>query len=65
MVTPPVAINVEGVRQFEPDLDNLGNGPNTNRRRNPFRFASLINVDLIPRVAKAQPWAGIRERFQR
>jgi len=34
-------------------------------QRNPFRVASNTNLRLIPRVAKAQPWAGIRERFQR
>ena len=35
------------------------------RRRNSFRVAPSRNEMRFPRVAKAQPWAGIRERFQR
>ena len=35
------------------------------RRPNSFRVASSKNECLFPRVANAQPWAGIRERFQR
>jgi hypothetical protein len=35
------------------------------RRRNSFRVASSINEMPFPRVANAQPWAGIGERFQR
>src|SRR6266850_2499335 len=34
-------------------------------RRNSFRVASSKNECIFPRVAKAQPWAGISERFQR
>jgi hypothetical protein len=35
------------------------------RRRNSFRVAPSRNGMRFPRVAKAQPWAGIGERFQR
>jgi hypothetical protein len=35
------------------------------RRRNSFRVAPSRNEMRFPRVAKAQPWAGIGERFQR
>jgi len=35
------------------------------RRRNSFRVALSRNEVRFPRVAKAQPWAGIGERFQR
>ena len=34
-------------------------------RRNPFRVATTSKHILIPRVAKAQPWAEISQRFQR
>ncbi|HYJ84908.1 MAG TPA: hypothetical protein VEW46_02475, partial [Pyrinomonadaceae bacterium] len=34
-------------------------------RRNSFRVASSKNECLFPRVAKAQPWAGASQRFQR
>jgi len=33
--------------------------------RNPFRVASSTLEYAGPRVAKAQPWAPISERFQR
>jgi hypothetical protein len=33
--------------------------------RNPFRVAKTFPVPSRPRVAKAQPWAEISERFQR
>ena len=33
--------------------------------RNPFRVAKSFSVGFIPRVAKAQPWAGVSQRFQR
>jgi hypothetical protein len=35
------------------------------RRRNSYRVAPSRNGMRFPRVAKAQPWAGIGERFQR
>jgi hypothetical protein len=35
------------------------------RRRNSFRVAPSRNEMRFPRVGKAQPWAGIGERFQR
>ena len=35
------------------------------RRRNSFRVAPSKNEMRFPRVAKAQPWAGISQRFQR
>lgn len=35
------------------------------RRRNSFRVASSRNGMRFPRVATAQPWAGISQRFQR
>ena len=38
----------------------LANGDAT-----PSELRLLKNECLFPRVAKAQPWAGIRERFQR
>ena len=34
-------------------------------RRNSFGVAPSRNEMSFPRVAKAQPWAGIGERFQR
>jgi hypothetical protein len=38
----------------------------TSRRRNSFRVAAFARNGMsFPRVAKAQPWAGIGERFQR
>jgi hypothetical protein len=35
------------------------------RQRNSFKVAPSRNGIRFPRVAKAQPWAGIGERFQR
>jgi hypothetical protein len=37
------------------------------RRRNPDKSGLRLreNVMPFPKVAKAQPWAGISERFQR
>jgi len=37
----------------------------TNAGRNSFRVAPSKNEMRFPRVTKAQPWAGIGERFQR
>jgi hypothetical protein len=35
------------------------------RRRNSFKVAPSRNELRVPWVAKAQPWAGIGQRFQR
>jgi len=48
-----------------PDLSGLRGFAINKRRRNSFRVAPSRNGMHLPRVAKAQPWAGIRERFQR
>jgi hypothetical protein len=61
-------------------LATLGKGMFINKGRNPERVASkdietaiatlsglllMFPAMPLPRVAKAQPWAGISERFQR
>jgi len=51
-------------RRFFATLKGLRFGVNK-RRRNSFRVAPSRNQMRLPRVAKAQPWAGIGERFQR
>jgi hypothetical protein len=47
--------NPEGLRGFAVNK----------RRRNSFRVAPSRNELSVPRVAEAQPWAGIGQRFQR
>jgi hypothetical protein len=36
-----------------------------NRHATPSGFASSVNGARFPRVAKAQPWAGISQRLRR
>jgi hypothetical protein len=53
------------LRRFFATLKGLRGFVVNKRRRNSFRVAPSRNEMRFPRVGKAQPWAGIGERFQR
>src|SRR6267142_465519 len=52
-------------RRLFATLKGLRGFPVSKHRRNSFRVAPSRNEMTVPRVTKAQPWAGIGERFQR
>lgn len=52
-------------RRLSATLKGLRGSVVNKRRRNSYRVAPSRNGIRFPRVAKAQPWAGIGERFQR